>query len=262
MPKKIDTALPEEKRERQTLTRQLEGDLPYDRALYINEVRYLMKHTAETIIEIGKRLLIIQEHEGYGNFGSLVEEELNMSRRTAYRFMNCATKAEKFPRIDLRQIGTSSKVYALLEAPEEELKKFEQLGLFAGKDMDELETMSVKELRALVKDLRDNKEKYVARELKKLIEEKKDLERERDMLRRKHPGDIGTWVTGMRPQLSHAWENFLIQWRDFVMNESSLLNDEAQDFMVEFYDRIFADLDSIDETRYRKTGNRYTRRKK
>ncbi len=249
--------------ERQALTKQIEGDLPYSRGVYINDLRFYLQRSAESIIEAGKRLLILQEKEGHGDFRKIVENEIGIPHTTAYRFMNAALKSEKYPSIDLSQFGTKvSKVYTLLEAPEEELKKFEQLGLFAGKDRDELMAMSHKDLRELVKDLKDNKEKYVAKELKKLIDEKKDIERERDMLRRKHPEDLGTWVSGMRPQLASAWENFLIQWKDFVANENSQLNDEAQDFMVEFYDRIFADLDSIDETRYDKTGLHYTRRKK
>ena len=248
--------------ERLALAKQIEGDLPYDRTLYISEVRYLMKHTAETIIEIGKRFLVIHEKEGYGQFARIVEEELGISRRTAFRFMNAALKAEKYPAINLSQLGTSSKVYALIEAPEEELQKLEQMGLFAGKDMDELESMSVKELRDLVHELKDKKEKFVAREVRKLLEEKGHLEKEVSDLRRRHPNDLGTWVTGNRPVLSQLWENFLEQWRWFVANENTMHNDEAQDYLIEFYDRIYADLDSIDQTRYDKTGLRYTRKKK
>ncbi|RJQ21987.1 MAG: hypothetical protein C4560_02900 [Nitrospiraceae bacterium] len=168
---------------REEAIRAIEGDLPYERTLYINEVRYLMKHTAETILEIGKRLLIIREKEGYRQFAGIVEEEIGLSRTTAYRFMHCAANAEKFPRIDLSQIGTSSKVYALLEAPEEELAKFEQLGLFAGKDMDELERMSVKELRSTVKKLREKAEKVIGKQVSKLEAKAKALEEENKKLR-------------------------------------------------------------------------------
>lgn len=248
--------------ERQALTKQIEGDLPYDRALYINEVRYLMKHTAETIIEIGKRLLIIQEKEGKGSFIRLVEEEINIPYRTAFRFMNVAIKAEKYPSIELAKLASCSKVYALLEAPEEELKRFEQLGLFAGKDADDLERMSVKELRDLVRQTKKSVDLRIEKEVKKQVEENKALQREVDGLRRRHPDDLGTWVTGMRPDIAQAWEEFLAHWKFFVMNDNSVNNDEAQDYMIEFYDRIFADLDSIDETRYGKTGQRYTRKKK
>ncbi|MCL4492516.1 MAG: hypothetical protein M1510_11590 [Nitrospirae bacterium] len=147
--------------ERNALTVKIEGDLPYNRQVYVNEVRFLLKQTAQTIIEIGKRLLVIQERER-GQFRDVVENEIGIPKTSAYRFMNAALKAEKFPAINVSQIGTSaSKVYALFEAPEEELEKLAQLGLFAGKDEDELAAMSHKELRELVRDLKTNTDQIV-----------------------------------------------------------------------------------------------------
>ncbi|MBI5056957.1 MAG: hypothetical protein HZB61_10125 [Nitrospirae bacterium] len=161
--------------ERADAIKAIEGDLPYERTLYINEVRYLMKHTAETILEIGKRLLVIQDKEGYGQFARIVEKEIGIPHTTAYRFMNAAIKSEKFPSINFKNFSHVGKTYALLEAPEEELKKFEQLGLFAGKDVDEIERMSVKELRLMVKKLRDKGE---GKQVSKLTSENKNLHEE------------------------------------------------------------------------------------
>jgi hypothetical protein len=154
--------------EHQQLVAQIEGDLPYDRALYINEARRYIKRSIEDILTAGKLLLVIQEREGYGNFGRIVEEEIGIPRRTAYRYMNAAIKSEKFPRLELCHMAQVGKVYALLEAPEEELQKLEQLGLFAGKDRDEVEAMSVKELRALVRELKTDTDKIVKKETSKL----------------------------------------------------------------------------------------------
>ena len=148
--------------ERNALTVKIEGDLPYNRQVYVNEVRFLMKQTAEAIIEIGKRLLVIKEKEGKGDFMKVVEEEIGIPYRTAFRFMNTALKASKFPVIQqLATVASCNKVYTLLEAPEEDLKELEEKGVLAGKDMDELHRMSVKEMREFARKLRDDRDAEV-----------------------------------------------------------------------------------------------------
>jgi hypothetical protein len=74
--------------------------------------------------------------------------------------------------------------------------------------------------------------------------------------------DADPWIALTRMELSKRWELFMSEWRAFALHNNALLNDNAQECMVEFYDRIFSDLDSINETRYEKTGQSYTRAKK
>lgn len=144
--------------ERNALTVKIEGDSPYARTLYINEVRFLLGRTAEAIVEIGKRLLVIKEKEK-GSFLKIVEEEIGIPYRTAFRFMNTAIKSEKYPTITC-QFG-KSQLYTLLEASDEDLKDLEEKGVLAGKDMDELATLSVKEMRNLVRELKADTAKIV-----------------------------------------------------------------------------------------------------
>jgi excinuclease UvrABC ATPase subunit len=161
--------------ERKKIIARIKQEWPYIKEEYIKEIRFYMRRTAEEIIKTGKRLLVVQEEEGYGNFCKIISEDLGMAVRTAYRFMNAALKSEQFPAVDFCQIGKSiSKVYTLIEAPEEELKKFEQTGLLGGKDIDEIEAMSVKEMREHVKKLRaevaksENKIADLSKEIKEL----------------------------------------------------------------------------------------------
>lgn len=182
-----------DEKERQALATQIEGDLPYDRALYINETKRYLKRSIEDILTVGKLLLVIQQREGYGEFVNIVEDEIGIPHTTAYRFMNAALKSEAHPAINFSQLGQVSKVYALLEAPEEELKKFEQLGLFAGKDADELASMSHKELRELVKTLKTDSEEIVKKKVK-------EVKTENEMLKQ----EIREWHKIIPPALENA----------------------------------------------------------
>jgi hypothetical protein len=97
--------------------------------------------------------------------------------------MNAVIKAEAYPRIEWRNFTHVGKVYTLLEAPEEDLKLLEEKGILAGKDVDELQRMSVKEMRDLVRKLKNETDKIVREEVKALETEKKALIKEVDRLK-------------------------------------------------------------------------------
>ncbi len=162
-----------ERMTREVRTQVIEGDHPYDRAVYVSEVRLYLTSVVADIIEAGKRLLVIKEREGYGEFVKICEEDLGIPHTTAYRFMNAALKAEKFPTIaDFPRVG---KVYALLEAPEEDLKELETKGVLAGNSIEDLQRMSVREMRDTIRKLRTEVDKVVKEETKGLKAENKAL---------------------------------------------------------------------------------------
>ncbi|MEW5745243.1 MAG: hypothetical protein AB1805_07405 [Nitrospirota bacterium] len=194
--------------EHQKLVAQIEGDLPYDRTLYINEACRYLRRSIEDILTVGKILLVIQAREK-GHFREIVESNIGIPHTTAYRFMNAALKADKFPAINMSQLGHVSKVYTLLEAPEEELQKLEQLGLFAGKDMDELDKMSVKELRDLVRELKTDTDKIVKKETGKLKSHNDILRKELKEFHELIPDSAGDtkWAKS-RALVSALYDNF------------------------------------------------------
>ncbi len=193
---KKTTKAPEDP-ERNELVAKIEGDLPYNRTVYVNEVRFFMQRTAESIIEAGKRLLVIKEREGRGEFMNIVENELGIPYTTAQRFMNAALKSGRFPKIaaELPKLGNLSNIYTLLEAPEEDLKELEEKGIMAGKDIDEIKTMSVKEMRELIKHLKTQTSEIVSGHVKKLSNDNKMLRDELKELRSRVPqGPDTSWA--------------------------------------------------------------------
>lgn len=72
------------------------GDLPVEirqtQALRAERIRLRMKRTAEDIVEIGRELTEAKAELGHGNFLTWIENEFEMSERTARRFMNVAER--------------------------------------------------------------------------------------------------------------------------------------------------------------------------
>lgn len=82
------------------------------------EILYLKRATATNIIEIGKRLIAAKEMVGHGGWSRYLEERVEFSEKTARRFIRTAEVYTSNPPAlaDLEP----TKVYLLLEAPEEE----------------------------------------------------------------------------------------------------------------------------------------------
>ncbi len=194
---------------------------PYDKTAYIERARLYVQRSIQDILEVGKTLLTIREIEGHGEFSRICEEEIGIPRRTAYRFMNSALKALKHPALDLCQLAQKSKVYALLEAPEEDLKELEEKGILAGHDMDDLAMMSHKELRELVEKLQNGG--YQEEEKKKLEREVKDLKRHAARLQAQIPERLDSdWAQDRLAEIETAFEGLEELLRGFMMDERML----------------------------------------
>jgi phage N-6-adenine-methyltransferase len=83
------------------------------------EIRELVRKTAQDIYRIGEKLIQVKDRLPHGQFGSWLEEEFGWSKRTAQQFMSVprSFKSEKFSDLDA---GTSA-LYKLAapSAPEE-----------------------------------------------------------------------------------------------------------------------------------------------
>jgi hypothetical protein len=125
--------------------------LPYDHDRIINEIRFYMTATAQGMIEMGKRFILLKEHEGHGRFITCLDD-LGVGRFTAWRYMTAARKLANVSRVQHLKIFSlqegAGKLYALLDIPDEELAEFEETGTLRGLTMDEIDALPVKEVRA------------------------------------------------------------------------------------------------------------------
>ncbi|WP_175716558.1 DUF3102 domain-containing protein [Burkholderia anthina] len=138
---------------------QIGYDLPYDRERVVQETRFYMDQAASAMLETGRRLLVIKEHEPHGDFVEIVEERLGIPKRTAQRLMQSAVKyllnpalQDKAPR--LAQLG-KAKLFELVTEDDDDLAALADGGTLAGHTLDDIESMTSNELRAALREARE-----------------------------------------------------------------------------------------------------------
>jgi hypothetical protein len=173
------TALHEQNKE---ITDRYGDGLPYDRARVVSEARFFMGASAEAMLEAGKRLILLKENEPHGEFTEIVEERLGLSISTAQKLMRAAVKylapalGAKAPTSALLLLGRS-KLLELVTEPDEDIAALAAGGTIAGLDLDDMQAMTARELRAALVEARQAaaaKDKVIAKKdakLNKLAEE-------------------------------------------------------------------------------------------
>jgi regulator of replication initiation timing len=160
----------EESKEREKFVAKFLDGQPFDETRLWNEYEFFYENSAAAFIEAGKRLVVLKHMVGHGEFMKALEERgindrtARMQMAVAIRFANRSTSA----------VLGKSKLFLLTQLSEEETDTLNEQGTALGKSMDELESMSVKELRELV---RKSKAK-----IEKKNEENEKLRRENERL--------------------------------------------------------------------------------
>ncbi|MDR5611047.1 MULTISPECIES: DUF3102 domain-containing protein [unclassified Arsenophonus] len=135
--------------------------LPYERERIVHEARFYMAQSAEAMLEAGKRLIILKENEPHGEFVNIVTSQLGLAERTAQIMMKASLKylspqlggkAQTFAALG------KAKLYELMLEDDEDLAELAEGGTIAGLTLDEVDRMSVRELKAKLRETRDSLE--------------------------------------------------------------------------------------------------------
>lgn len=134
-----------------TLARQI----GYEGALTVgtleDEIRFYQRRSVESLLEAGKRLLVLRELCQFGTEFDQRVELLGFSRRTAYRFMQAAAKTSS--RANLAQLSNQVKnASAFLELVTHDDDVLEGL-----QEMDDFDRMSASQLRQAARELQADK---------------------------------------------------------------------------------------------------------
>lgn len=133
----------------------LAAEIGYEGSLTIgaleDEIRFYQRRTIEACLELGKRLLVLKELTQHGEFEQRVEM-LGFSNRSARRFMQAAAKTSKSANLAVlsTQVKSASVFLELVTHDEDVLEDL--------KDIDEIDRMSVTEVKALARSLRGDVE--------------------------------------------------------------------------------------------------------
>lgn len=179
------------KRQDEVLAKFGDG-LPYSRDHYIAEIRRGMVRTIETVLDIGRRLLVIREHEPYGQWLPTLRE-IGLGASHAQRMMAAAARIDSMQlaapaRKLLESTGAPSKLFDLLALDDDELEKI--AGHETEIDPDDIEQMTTSELRRHLRTLREDlsaREKLLDRNAKRIDE----LKEQNARIQREKPDEKG-----------------------------------------------------------------------
>lgn len=143
---------------RMEIMQQFGDGLPYERDRVVHEARFYMAQSAEAMLEAGKRLIILKENEPHGEFIKILESELGLAYRTSVRMMQASTKylsPTLKPNVPtLAHLG-KAKLFELMTEDDEELAELTDGGTVAGMTLDDVDRMSVRELRQALREARE-----------------------------------------------------------------------------------------------------------
>lgn len=139
-----------------TVAQMMGYDILYDRERIVQEARFFMAQSAEAMLEAGKRLILLKENEGHGKFLEIVEHQLALQPRTAQLMMQAAVKYLGTPELTANanmfsQLG-KSKMFELMTLDSDVLVELTEGGSVAGLNLDEIDRMSVRELKARLRE--------------------------------------------------------------------------------------------------------------
>lgn len=134
------------------------GDgLPYARDRVVHEARFFMGQSAEAMLEAGRRLIQLKENEPHGDFMDILEGQLQLAPRTARQMMQAAVKYLS-PRLESKRRALAvlgkAKLLDLMVESDDDIEALAQGGTMVGHTLDDVSSMSSRELKKALKDAR------------------------------------------------------------------------------------------------------------
>jgi len=141
------------------------GDgLPYDRIRYLDKCRYHMGRSAEEAMEVGRCLVVMKECEGHGNWLPVLED-IGLDRAVAARLMAVAVRFSNVTSTAhlVESAKSKTKLMELLVLDDAEMSSLNSGESVRGIQLDDVERMSVSELRRALRQTRADKEAEVSK---------------------------------------------------------------------------------------------------
>ncbi len=148
----------------------------YNEDRWIERGRQAVRQTLEGMFELGRALIVLKEHTEYRRFSQIVQDEFGIGKSESARLMS-ATRRFATPQMQkaqdkLMQLG-KSKLLELLVEEDVTLIELADGGDINGKTLDDVDRMTVKELRLALRESRETaaaKDKVIADKNKKVDE--------------------------------------------------------------------------------------------
>ncbi|MCU7878328.1 MAG: DUF3102 domain-containing protein [Candidatus Thiodiazotropha sp. (ex Lucinoma borealis)] len=135
---------------------QFGNDLPFDRDRIVTETKFFISVISQSILEIGSRLIRLKEHLPHGEFQPALEE-IGIHPREAQRMMQATAKFTG-TKSKLANLG-KTKLLELMVEESEDLEALAEGGTLAGLKFDDIDRMSGRELRDMLRTEREKRDK-------------------------------------------------------------------------------------------------------
>lgn len=136
---------------------------PYERNRYIDRCRYHMARSAEEALEVGRCLIVMRECEGHGGWLPMLDE-LGLGQRTAQKMMQVTVRFSNASSTThlIEAAKSKTKLLELMVLDDAELTALNDGETVLGLTLDDVERMSVSELRAQLRMARASNDQVAA----------------------------------------------------------------------------------------------------
>lgn len=171
----------------------------YSEERWIERARFAEQKTLEGMFELGRALIILKEHTEHGRFRDITENELSIHHREAARMM-AATRRFATPSMHkvqnkLMNLG-KSKMLELLVEEDVTLIELADGGDINGNTLDDVDRMTIRELRVALRESRETaeaKDKVIFDKNKKVDELAEKLAKKQ--VKEPKPQDVASELT-------------------------------------------------------------------
>ena len=137
------------------------GGERYNEDLWVERAKQAARKAMEGMFELGKALIILKEHTEHGHFREITQSELGLGQTEITRLMH-ATRRFATPQMQkaapkLMDLG-KSKLLELLVEEDDTLIELVEGGDLNGHTLDDVDRMTVKELRKALRESREDTE--------------------------------------------------------------------------------------------------------
>ncbi|MDG2949331.1 DUF3102 domain-containing protein [Bisgaard Taxon 10/6] len=187
----------------------------YDEKIIVDRGKHCQRTMVESMLEFGRVLIILKEHMAHGKFQETLEHEFNVTPRAAQKFMQATLKfcgeglQDTTPK--LVQLG-KSKLLELVTQDDDDLKELAEGGTVAGLKLDEVDRMSVQELRKALRNAKAEKEamgKVLANKDNKINELDVELAKKKKDIETRTPDKKGGDLRKETSQIAYGAEAIL-----------------------------------------------------
>lgn len=227
----------------------------YDEKIFIERGRLKFREAQEAFFEFGRVLVVLKEHMPHGKFQATVKSEFGISPESARKMIQATVKfcspqlLKAQPK--LLTLG-KSKLFELMTEDDEDLQELADGGSVNGITLDDVDRMTIKELRAALRESRDTaeaKDKIIADKNKKVDELAEKLAKKQKG-KEPSPEDVGSELTMQLSSLEVAARSDLSRFAEVF--EQMLAHGEANGYdhrpqMVAAINQIIRDAETLRE---------------